>query len=391
MTTPAKNLESLTYDSYEHYRKIEPGGYTLDSTGSRVYRYDLDKRPASSNAERVGGFKKCLQWYHYGGSLQKNQTFEEYRFTGTSVVAKDVGNIYDNGFPLPQEVSSNSRNACLVKALENLKNQDFHVGNFLAEADKTIDMIANRSQSIARSVLRFRKKHPRLFDKVKKVQLGGLPRHRWCEIPNLWLELQYGWIPLMSDVYGGLNHLSRRGRFARPFVTAKASHNDVRDIYNYATSVSGLRKKQTWQQEDVIQTYLVYGLDYPGLAELSSMGLINPLEIVWETTRYSFVVDWFLPIGSWLSSLTADVGFTFITGGQSTKRTLVYRDSVVDNQPPFYTYSHIGDDSVSGKLTYYDRGCYNSTPVPGIYVKNPLSLRHVLNAFALLAQAFSER
>ena len=44
--------------------------------------------------------------------------------------------------------------------------------------------------------------------------------------------------------------------------------------------------------------------------------------------------------------------------------------------------------SYGGYSMNFIRSCYGSTPVPGLYVKNPLSLRHVLNGLALLVQAF---
>ena len=140
----------------------------------------------------------------------------------------------------------------------------------------------------------------------------------------------------------------------------------------------------------VVKTYLHYGLQSNPLAELSSVGLINPVELAWELLPYSFVVDWFLPIGPWISALTADVGFTFVTGGQSRKTTMVPNGSptVLSQASDILSLSI---PSFSGKSERFDRHCYAQSPVPGLYVKNPLSTLHVLNAIALNSQAFQRR
>jgi hypothetical protein len=41
---------------------------------------------------------------------------------------------------------------------------------------------------------------------------------------------------------------------------------------------------------------------YEELSLQRSLGLVNPLEIAWEVVPYSFVVDWFLPVGSYIAA-----------------------------------------------------------------------------------------
>jgi hypothetical protein len=134
-------------------------------------------------------------------------------------------------------------------------------------------------------------------------------------------------------------------------------------------------------------------LSNPKLAELSSLGLINPLEIVWEVLRYSFVVDWFLPVGEWLGSLTADVGYTFYGGSLSKISRMVevpYTFQIED-----VTYGGIRTRVINGtsfnchaESYNFVRTCYGSSPVPGLHFKNPLSALHMMNGLSLLVQAF---
>ena len=149
---------------------------------------------------------------------------------------------------------------------------------------------------------------------------------------------------------------------------------------------------QTWfEVEDKVGVQLTYKLSSPVLAELSSLGLINPAEIIWELTRYSFVVDWLIPVGGWLSSLTSDVGYSFVSGSLSRTARMRYQSSDVLFNPPLapnLSVLQLSPPRWAGTRKSFVRTCYAGSPVPGLYVKNPLSLKHAANAIALLAKAF---
>ena len=117
-------------------------------------------------------------------------------------------------------------NRAITEALSNLKKQDIHLGNFLAEFEKTQQMVVNRSSTIARQIQSFRKSNPKLWPMIVATETGNLPRHLWCTIPKSWLELQYGWKPLMSDVMGAAARLSKLGKKSLPYVFSRAQNSD---------------------------------------------------------------------------------------------------------------------------------------------------------------------
>jgi hypothetical protein len=41
---------------------------------------------------------------------------------------------------------------------------------------------------------------------------------------------------------------------------------------------------------------------YEDISVARSLGMVDPLQVAWEIVPYSFVVDWFLPVGSFLSA-----------------------------------------------------------------------------------------
>jgi len=385
MTTPAVS-----------YFRITDGPWTLSawdgttSSGSNPKSTDSETRPASSTCGRIGNLKLCDSFHHYGNHLTKEDSVESATYDGNDSHYFDYrGNIWDGyAHPPSADCSSNLIIKAQQKALLKLKNQDLHLGNFVAEAHKTIEMVAGHAETVAKQVLNFRRHSPKAWKQVKRVQTGGLPRHRWHEIPNDWLELQYGWLPLMSDINGGLQHLQKRKRFSLPLVHVSGRSEDS-DIFNTThSSRIGTTIQADWKCKFRVHCFLTYGLSSPVLAELSSLGLINPLEIVWEVTRYSFVVDWFLPVGDWLSSLTADVGYDFISGGHTETVETKFSGYPVLSVNHFVKMLIDPYFNVTGQHKAFDRHCYPTSPSPGLYVKNPLSHVHVANALSLLVQAF---
>jgi len=253
--------------------------------------------------------------------------------------------------------------------------------------------VGSNSAAIARQTRRYRGTYPKDWNLIKRWQLGRLPRRLWNRIPSRWLELQYGWIPLMNDIVGAANYLSREVRPRTVHVRAFSEDSDkIHRLYTASAGGSKVTLEFLTHQRCWVSLY--YEMTNPQLADASSLGLVQPCEVVWEMLPYSFVVDWFLPIGSWLQSQSADAGFTFKGGSLSQKSSLFgARTSNVeweDFQNASTSFRAIGSlPIVNGKAESFVRTCLDSSPVPGVYVKNPLSPKHMLNGLALLRQAFS--
>jgi hypothetical protein len=398
MTTPAIDRVATKFSETKKVVFSDVSA-PVTSIGVDTIGWEADHRPESSNGTKVKGFWVCHPWTHNG--------YDWTNISGTAQIVQKVAphqttqwfgsSAWQNGnslFPPSAALpSSNLINKAEVKALNKLKSQDLHLGNFLAEGDKVVDLVASTAKTIAGQVTNWRKRYPLDWLKVKQWQRGGLARRYWRCIPNSWLQLQYGWKPLMSDVMGAGDHLSRRSRFEWPhaIVKAGASTEDMIDknvigVNNRANAV------MTYKHKKKVSIQLVYGLQNPTLAELSSLGLINPAEIIWELTRYSFVVDWFLPVGGWLSALTGAVGYNFITGTKSLKGKVTFERSrivsIADSDLGSYS---IAPPRMAGKGETFVRSCYTASPVPGLYVKNPISIVHALNSIALLAQSFQDK
>jgi hypothetical protein len=123
-----------------------------------------------------------------------------------------------------------------------------------------------------------------------------------------------------------------------------------------------------------------------------SSGITNPLLIGWELVPFSFVVDWFLPVGGWLESLDALLGYT--TAGYSS--SLLTRISWVGVSGPKTVLSSgfVIDDhwSENKKVVRLVRDVSPSVPQARFpSFKDGRSLAHMANGLSLLATAFGRK
>ena len=134
-------------------------------------------------------------------------------------------------------------------------------------------------------------------------------------------------------------------------------------------------------------------LDYrtvnPVLAAMQKLGVANPASLAWELLPYSFVVDWFLPIGQYLNSWTADLGLSFIGGSQTVIRRLDC--SLISATNRSMNQYRTGSGHLSGGGVHnwsIARTVMSSSPAPRLPAfKNPLSLGHFANGMSLLVSA----
>ena len=298
-----------------------------------------------------------------------------------------MANVYFNVMPpFPQTTSLPGQNSVYraeVECLLKVRDMSVNLLQTFVERQKTIDMILDRTTRIYRAYRSA--KRGKFRDAAKAL---GIDK-RGKKTASSWLELQYGWLPLMSDIYGGYEFLTGRRAVKGTLFNVKRTITD-----NDSQTISD--QTQTWTVTSNIQTKLItkvslwYAVEYEALAEASKLGLLNPLEIAWEVTPWSFVVDWFLPVGNILGALSATSGCSF-RGGTLTRvldqsmQTQVIPLNVMDGGDGIMQE---GQSRGAGKYFKMDRTVYTGTPIPMPYVKNPLSVGHALNALALLRSLF---
>lgn len=294
---------------------------------------------------------------------------------------------------LPRFPSYLTDNA-ITKARLKLKEMSINLPQVFAERDQTAVLVGDTCLRLVRALKAVRKFDAKKISKeLRGVSLKAAKRaiKKNLRLPaNLWLELQYGWKPLLSDVHGAAEALRQNLEDVefKPICTVKSSQKDSIDEFWRTSDVFGVtswtahRRKTEWKafvRLDFVRTGI------PAVHSLASIGLTNPLELAWELLPFSFVADWFLPVGDWLSSLDATVGWDFKGGSISKKatgRVKHYSDgwySKAASQDAIFT------SSGSGYQMDFSRNVYTSAPLAHRpHFSDKKSLLHMFNGISLL-------
>jgi hypothetical protein len=140
------------------------------------------------------------------------------------------------------------------------------------------------------------------------------------------LEMQYGWKPLLSDVYTAAEDLAYRNQ-KQSFDVVIVGSAQQEGEYKYAVADPGggypgtltARISSIGENRKAVRVSYCcrYRVVNPTLRTASALGLTNPLALAWELLPFSFVVDWFVPIGNYFESMSALQGLSFIGGTRS--------------------------------------------------------------------------
>jgi hypothetical protein len=298
--------------------------------------------------------------------------------------------------PETDSVSSyDMKDQALIEALLQLKDQKVNLGIAFGERDATARMLGNTASRLARALMSLKKGR---FKHAAR-ELGVVPKNRDIRryegktrgqiIPQEWLALQYGWKPLLSDVYGAYFELNKRevGDFR---ITVKGRKSFARN-WSASGEETGIPYRVSGKGTDRYQCRIDAIPKNDFLVTLNRAGIFNPLQVAWELVPFSFVYDWFIPIGDYLSVLDAWVGYSkdnFICHSLIRKKEWAIGAGSKSYLAPGSTYSA----GFSGKkrTVLLERTVDTGTPLPSFpRPKNPASLAHMANGLSLLATALA--
>lgn len=165
------------------------------------------------------------------------------------------------------------------------------LGVTIAESAGTIRSLNDRMHGVVRILNALRKKDVKGALSVlhqftgynttrAEARLRANPGRNYKDrVANFWLETAFGWTPLLQSIYDTMEVLGKDYRTDRRS-RASDSHNGIRVgvVAEFRTSDSN---------------------------RFAKLGILNPAEILWDLVPFSFVLDWFLPIGNSLRFLGA--------------------------------------------------------------------------------------
>lgn len=225
----------------------------------------------------------------------------------------------------PRNLLDGLRGRVGISLTSKLKNQEFHVGNALAQYKQTLELLHDSLVGIGL----FFKSPARAVKEL--VQILKSP----YRIADNTLSVTFGAEPLIADLKGIYNILKAGLPQQSGMVSIRSSHSTS---YRGPVNIGNLRLNV--EGVLTVRRVLHYNVENPVFRILNQLGLLNVAEVAWELMPWSFVIDWFLKVGEAISSLTAEVG---LKRSNNSSETISFRGIVIDlpgttdqNQTPNY-------------------------------------------------------
>ncbi len=240
----------------------------------------------------------------------------------TSIAERTFKQSYGEGYSLvpSSRWSANDTIALRGKLRERIVGSDFDLSVFLGESPEALRLISD-------SAIRIRKAYSavRRADLVSAAEaLGAKPRKSFYpnkrasqpgkegsyanSVSQRWLELQYGWLPLLKDVHGGAHALAQQ--LNNPLVQTYRVR--MRKPLAVTPNSSVISNGGGWAFRGETRAQLIARVKETSVVEVN--GLTDPLSVAWELLPWSFVADWFIPVGNYLAarSLARALTGTFV-------------------------------------------------------------------------------
>lgn len=276
----------------------------------------------------------------------------------------------------------------ITDALSRLQDSKADIGVAIGEARETLSHLAETSIRLFRLIKAMRRGN---FSEAADILGLKLSKRKRFNLAKNWLEYSFAWRPLVKDVFDVYN-LAQHGldkplrlvgvRDVRELIPVKLN----RRVYDQVTGgyiYSALKPVEVDFQLGVKVT-LHARVSNPELNRLKQFGLGDPASILWELVPWSFLIDWAVPVGTFLSACTANQGLSFVDGCRSEYLNFTgeIEDAGVSGShrvasPPY--------EMGAWRLGYHRsrRVIYSDFPRPVLYGNSYLSTNKVVTAAAL--------
>lgn len=257
-------------------------------------------------------------------------------FSGRHIVH---GSLDDPSVVSTLEATNLARRKVITEVMR--RRSSFQGGKFLAEINDTIRGIKQPLRALREGLTSFHSTAKKLKSKNRGAGLQSA-------LAGTWLEYQFGWKPLASDVEAGLENLKRVSqpramKFQSSGVSEKGYEIGPIFSYNSVPLVSRVEDKMRKTHRVFCTFRGAYKVSPPSGWDSKSWALSTEdfLPSVWEAIPYSFAIDYFSNIGTIIEA------YSYIPGeiawvAQTLRREVEYRQygtRVIANQGGFLAKS----------------------------------------------------
>lgn len=345
-----------------HPKLAYPYSHTPRFVSRRIYRQFVLKRLDGANGyrpirqfgqvERVGGY--CTPVVHSVQDMGPQYPMwweNSVNFVGTDNV------LYDFDSAEIDAAITDVENNVAIEALTS-----YDLLTELAEMREIPKLVTSACESMYNILTNLKKSF-----KIKDLKRAGIlrpidllthPERVFRNIANMWMGYRYGVMPLvysMRDILKtidrGVNMVNRKARYITP---RRTSTQQPSPAYDY--------KWSAYEGQIIIRGNIFQHFDFDTVANFSGIGF-NPAVTAWELIPYSFVFDWFVNMGDYITRSTA-IPMNDGYSGCMSKRSKYTRT----------TWVHFkADDKYISASNYIPTNWWGSTPdqLPQIKIARP--------------------
>lgn len=238
--------------------------------------------------------------YHYFGQLQGE------------VASRILSNA--GGFPGANPEFGNLGERALLRAYSKIAECEVGMSENLGELRETIGMLKNPFAELRKFLLSNGKHNLGLLNAIRTyrktgVWLGKSGRSAADAAASSWLEFRYGVMPIVNAIQDLIKLANKKANAFNPkIIRSKRAHLQ----HEYQRFVEGtIVTGQIEQGYGVSYTHRLaahasvqFVQDCPqSLPDLLGLTPRFLPELAWELTRASFIVDWWLEVGTWLGAM----------------------------------------------------------------------------------------
>lgn len=373
--------------------------------GNNVILYGNTMQPASTNNPKVGLFRSPSNWYTRRSrwNVRGMDIRWEYNLNPSSWL-HNYGQLLNiqgselRQFPL---ILDTLESDLIRKLLAGLTNDDVQFNAAMAQARGTCKMVHNMATGLARGteklLLRDFPKGPKQF---KKAVLNGTST-AIRSFSGKYLEFLYGWKPLGDDIQNAFQRMdSDFQKNENSFKFSMKSRRTLRDEYAFNCDIANYwyyngSMKQVLRRRQTSRVSLVF--EFPKWYQ-ENLPTVSPFGTAWELMPWSFVIDWFVPIGDWVGAMESMQWSPYFRGGcrstfQKVEST-VADPTFTGNNIPGWTIVGFDKPRLDGYAMQFDRHVIGPEDLIDIIrfpsIRAKLGLNQASQGIALLTQVFQK-
>lgn len=276
----------------------------------------------------TGPFEKQHVWYYSDGTPKSRKTQSVYKqekpfeakplpymlrvIRTSAVYHSDVmAQLGCDNYLVPSAsswVRDRALNACYERFVAKV-HETAELGLFAAERREAANLMVRRIRTLSEGWRALRIGRFKEFLRLMRIKTPlkkhrGMVRNRSKQASALWLEYWFGWSPMLSDIYSAIKLIDSPYPDQKVFASARAKDPGEPERVNpYGGTYNELR-----EHEYGFRMQAEVSVSNPMLYRASQFGIVNPATILWELVPFSFLVDWFIPVGNYLRSYSDFVG-----------------------------------------------------------------------------------